>query len=213
MPEPERMKIAFVSDVIYPYVKGGVEKRVWELSVRLAARGHDVHIFGMKYWDGDDILIREGVILHGVCPSRPLYANGRRTVGEAIMFSLRLIPHMRKYRIRCDRLPAVSLFLLHFNKSRFPLWKNSACDHMARSLGRVLVHVIWLGAGAMGKFIECRVARAHSPRDRGFQNYTGTATLLGHQKSITIIPNGVDQKRIAAISPQPTDRISSLPGA
>ena len=39
-----RMKIAFVYDVIYPYVKGGVEKRIRELAVRLSARGHDVHI-------------------------------------------------------------------------------------------------------------------------------------------------------------------------
>ncbi len=34
------MKIAFVYDVIYPYIKGGVEKRVWELAVRLSHRGH-----------------------------------------------------------------------------------------------------------------------------------------------------------------------------
>lgn len=39
MPDEDRMKIAFVYDVIYPYVKGGVEKRVWELATRLAKRG------------------------------------------------------------------------------------------------------------------------------------------------------------------------------
>ena len=49
MPDEDLMKIAFVYDVIYPYVKGGVEKRVWELRHRLAKRGHEVHIFGMKY--------------------------------------------------------------------------------------------------------------------------------------------------------------------
>jgi len=43
------MKIAFVYDVIYPYVKGGVEKRVWELATRLIRRGHEVHLFGMKF--------------------------------------------------------------------------------------------------------------------------------------------------------------------
>lgn len=32
MPEQDRLKIAFVYDVIYPYVKGGVEKRVWEVA-------------------------------------------------------------------------------------------------------------------------------------------------------------------------------------
>ena len=33
------MKIAFVYDVIYPFVKGGVEKRVWELATRLTIAG------------------------------------------------------------------------------------------------------------------------------------------------------------------------------
>jgi hypothetical protein len=74
------MKIAFIYDVIYPYVKGGVEKRVWELATRLTRRGHDVHLFGMKFWDGEDILISEGVFLHGVCPAKKLYVSGRRTI-------------------------------------------------------------------------------------------------------------------------------------
>ena len=54
------MKIAFVYDVIYPYVKGGVEKRIRELAVRLSSRGHDVHIVGMKYWEGPDTLKMDG---------------------------------------------------------------------------------------------------------------------------------------------------------
>ena len=83
------MKIAFVYDVIYPYVKGGVEKRIWELAIRLSARGHNVHIVGMKYWDGPDSVEKDGVTLHGICPSQTLYADGRRTIGEAIYFSAR----------------------------------------------------------------------------------------------------------------------------
>ena len=67
------MKIAFVYDVVYPYVKGGVEKRIWEMSRRLAARGHEVHIYGMKYWDGPDNIQVEGVMLHGVCAPMKLY--------------------------------------------------------------------------------------------------------------------------------------------
>jgi glycosyltransferase involved in cell wall biosynthesis len=200
MPEQQPMKIAFVYDVIYPYVKGGVEKRVWELSVRLAERGHDVHIFGMKYWDGDDILIREGVILHGVCPARPLYANGRRTVGEAIGFGIRLIPHMRKYRfdlIDCQQFPyfsclsakAVSLFW------KTPLvitWHEVWGDYWYTYLGR---------AGAMGVFIERRVARL-TPHVIAVSKTTKEQLIpVCGPKTIAIIPNGVDQKRIAAIPP------------
>ena len=44
------MKIAFVSDAIYPYNKGGKEKRIYEISTRLAKRSHNVHVFCMKWW-------------------------------------------------------------------------------------------------------------------------------------------------------------------
>jgi L-malate glycosyltransferase len=204
MPEHSRMKIAFVYDVIYPYVKGGVEKRVWELSVRLAARGHEVHIFGMKYWDGDDILLCEGVILHGVCPARPLYAGGRRTVGEAIRFSLCLIPHLGAYRfdlIDCQQFPYFSCISVKL------------CSLIRRTTLVITWHEVWgnywytyLGrAGAFGKCIERSVARL-TPHVIGVSKTT-TAHLIksGGPETIRIIPNGVDNNRIAMI-PLAADR-------
>src|SRR4030043_614907 len=107
------MKIAFVYDAIYPYVKGGVEKRVWELAVRLSCRGHEVHLFGMKFWQGEDIIISEGVILHGVCPAQKLYNNGRRTIWQALNFSIRLISPLLKEKfdiIDCQQFPYFSCF-------------------------------------------------------------------------------------------------------
>ena len=85
------MKIAYVHDVIYPFVKGGAEKRVMEIATRLAARGHDVHIFGMKYWDGEDVIEREGVHLHGVCASQDLYVDGKRSIKTSVYFSWKLL--------------------------------------------------------------------------------------------------------------------------
>jgi len=38
-----KLKIAYIYDAIYPWVKGGAEKRIYELSRRLAARGEAVH--------------------------------------------------------------------------------------------------------------------------------------------------------------------------
>jgi hypothetical protein len=107
------MKIAIVYDVIYPYVKGGVEKRVWELAVRLTHRGHELHLFGMKFWDGDGILIREGVFLHGVCPAQKLYVGGRRTIWQALHFSMRLVSPLLKERfdiLDCQQFPYFSSF-------------------------------------------------------------------------------------------------------
>ena len=85
------MKIAYVYDAVYPWVKGGAEKRIYEISRRLAARGHEVHCYGMKYWPGQDDIEAEGVHLHGICPPRPLYCNGKRSITQAAYFAGRLL--------------------------------------------------------------------------------------------------------------------------
>jgi len=107
------MKIAYIYDVIYPYVKGGAEKRIYEISKRLAERGHDVHLFGMKFWQGDDVIENEGVYLHGVCKSMKLYVDGRRSIWEAAYFALKLLPKLMKERfdvIDCQEFPYLPCF-------------------------------------------------------------------------------------------------------
>lgn len=39
----------------YPWVKGGVEKRIYELATRLAKK-HEVHIYGYRHWAGDHVV-------------------------------------------------------------------------------------------------------------------------------------------------------------
>src|SRR4030066_314621 len=46
------MKIAFISDSIFPYNEGGKEKRIFEVTTRLAKKGHDIHIYCMKWGEG-----------------------------------------------------------------------------------------------------------------------------------------------------------------
>lgn len=108
------MKIGIIYDVIYPYVKGGVEKRNWEIARRLAKR-HEVHLFGMKFWDGEDVIRKEGVFLHGVCKPRALYKEeGRRSIKEALCFSLHLIRPLMKADvdvIDCSNFPYFPLFV------------------------------------------------------------------------------------------------------
>jgi len=114
------MKIAIVYDVIYPYVKGGVEKRVWEIASRLSLRGHDVHLYGMKFWDGDDTYVQDGVTLHGVCPARNLYSYGRRTIWQALSFSIALFFCLRgeDYDIvDCQQFPYFSCIACSFMRT------------------------------------------------------------------------------------------------
>ena len=194
------MKIAFVYDVIYPYVKGGVEKRVWELAVRLTHRGHEVHLFGMKFWDGEDILIREGVFLHGVCPAQKLYAGGRRTIWQALYFSVRLVSPLLKERfdiIDCQQFPYFSCFSakLVSNMKKIPLvitWHEVWDDYWYEYLG-------W--TGLLGKVTEHLVARLTLHSVAVSLTTKNNLKSLGCRGQITIIPNGVDLQRIRSIVP------------
>jgi len=194
------MKIAFVYDVIYPYVKGGVEKRVWELATRLTRRGHHVHLFGMKFWDGEDILIREGVFLHGVCPAQKLYFGGRRTLWQALYFSIHLILPLLKERfdiIDCQQFPYFSCFSAKFfsRLKKIPLvitWHEMWGDYWYEYLG-------W--KGCVGKTTERLVARLTSENVAVSKTTAKNLNNLGLRYEITIIPNGIDLARIRSISP------------
>ncbi len=91
----KNIKIAYVSDAIYPYNKGGKEKRLFDITTRLAKKGYQVHIYCMKWWKSASMEIEEnGVTLHAICPYIPLYSGNRRSIRQAIIFGfacLRLI--------------------------------------------------------------------------------------------------------------------------
>jgi L-malate glycosyltransferase len=185
------MKIAFVYDVIYPYVKGGVEKRIRELAVRLAARGHDVHIIGMKYWEGPDSLEKDGVTLHGICPPQQLYAQGRRTIREAIFFSTCLVPFLLREEydiIDCQQFPFFTCFPVTIvsvmRKKPFIItWHEVWGDYWYEYLG-------W--AGVFGKTTERMVAMLTSDTIAVSTTTAKKLRHLGVRGEVRIIPNGID---------------------
>lgn len=80
--------LAFVSDAIYPYHKGGKEVRFFQISKRLAEQGFDVHVYTMKWWQGRNTIIDKGVCLHGISPFFPLYSGRRRSIKQGILFGI-----------------------------------------------------------------------------------------------------------------------------
>ncbi len=91
------MNVAFVSDVVYPFVKGGAEKRIHEIGSRLARRGHTVTIYGRHWWDGPTTIHRDGMRLRAVSPARELYVGERRSIAEAIEFATDLLLPLRHH--------------------------------------------------------------------------------------------------------------------
>ncbi len=194
------MKIAFVYDVIYPYVKGGVEKRVWELASRLSRRGHEVHLFGMKFWGDEEILIREGVFLHGVCPAQKLYSGGRRTVWQALFFSIHLFFPLRKERfdiIDCQQFPLFSCIaskaVSRINKipliiTWYEVWGDYWFDYMEYT-------------GILGKAVERYIASFNNPVITVSRITAGRFLTYFSRPVTMLIPVGIDIPLIRSIPP------------
>lgn len=91
------MRVAFVSNVVYPFVTGGAEKRIHEIGTRLADKGHDVTIYGRHFWDGPKETTYEGMTLRAVAPETELYTDDRRSITEALDFSARSIHPLNKH--------------------------------------------------------------------------------------------------------------------
>lgn len=194
------MKIAYVYDAVYPWVMGGVEKRIHEVSVRLAERGHEVHVYGMRCWDGPATIERDGVMLHGISPGEALYADGRRTVPQALRFGkavLRPLLASGADIVDCQNFPYFSCFAAKAAAMRrgFPLvvtWHEVWGDYWYDYLGR---------RGVFGKAIE-RLASGLTDRHIAVSPSTARALAgLGVSGSVPVVPNGIDLARIAAIAP------------
>jgi glycosyltransferase involved in cell wall biosynthesis len=195
------LKIAFVYDAVYPWIKGGAEKRIYEIGTRLAADGDEVHLFGINWWDGEDVIEYDGMVLHGVCEAQELYVNGRRSIPEALLFSLKLVWHMLKEKydvIDVSVFPYFSCFsvkLVSVIRSTPVVftWHEVWGDHWYKYIGRL---------GFFGKFVE-RLVLVLSSNIVAVSEMTKkdlqSIGLSGNK--ISLVPNGVDQEMISTVAP------------
>ncbi len=197
------MKIAFIYDAVYPFITGGAEKRVYELGRRLAQRGHEVHWYGVGWWwpeNGQKDIEMDGIHLHGVCKPMDLYNNERRSISEAVYFSVSLIPKlgMEKFDvIDCQGFPFFSCFAAKINS----LFGGSPLI--------ITLHEVWndywyeyLGkAGFFGKLVEKLMVNL-TGRIIAVSRKTKTdlKAMKPSEKSV-VIPNGIDFNYISKISP------------
>lgn len=195
------MKIAFVYDAIYPWVKGGAEKRIFEFGRRLAQKGHEVHLFGIKWWDGADVMEYEGMVLHGVCGKMDLYVNGRRSISEAMIFAIKLIPQLARENfdlIDVSVFPYFSCFSVKLISvlKRKPViftWHEVWGDYWYEYMGR---------PGLFGKIIEILVSKLTSGSIAVSEmTKKGLESLGVSGKDVYIVPNGIDLEKIGSIQP------------
>jgi len=197
------MKIAFIYDAVYPFITGGAEKRVYELAKRLAQRGHDVHWYGIGWWwpeEGQKDIELDGIKLHGVCKPMDLYNKERRSIKEALLFSLKLFSKLMGERydiVDCQGFPFFSCFTakIHavFGKSKLVITLHEVWnDYWYEYLGK---------AGFFGKLVEkIMVYLSGNIIVVSEKTKMDLKDIKGSEKSI-IVPNGIDFQEIANVKP------------
>lgn len=188
-------------DAVYPWVTGGIERRVWALARRLADE-HDVHWFGLHHWEGPRVTSREGVTIHGVAPDYDLYVGDRRSIRAALGFAGRLVPAFLGERfdvVDCQTFPF------------FPSFPIVAHALAGRSSTVLTWHEVWgaywrehLGlAGYAGQAVERAVARL--PATHLAVSRPTADALRPFGPDARVVPNGVDPAAVAAVEPADRD--------
>lgn len=197
MSTEKKIKIALIYDAVFPFIKGGGEKRFYEIGRRLAESGFAVHLYGMKSWEGESVIQFEGMTLHGICRNYPLYLkSGRRSIYQAVMFGL---ASFRLWRepfdvVDCCGFPFFSTFPIRIitwlrRKPLYSTWHEAwGLNYWKQYLG------FW---GIFGYAIEKIAVRLPDKILAGSEN-TAHAILekLGREQGVVIAPSGIDLEKI-----------------
>jgi len=194
------MKIAYVYDAVYPWIKGGAEKRVYEISKRLVERGHEVHWFGLKWWDGEKDIVKDGIYLHGIGEWDDLYVDGRRSIREGIYFGLKTLTGLKGDFdvIDCQEFPYFPCFSakMHSLVKRSALvitWYEIWGDYWFEYLGKKGVF------GWMVERLTAKLPKLAVPISETIKE--DLKTLKVSESIMRVVPNGVDFYRLQEIRP------------
>ena len=198
----KKMKIALVYDVIYPYIKGGGQKRFYEIGKRLAKKGHQVHHYGMKLWGEDEVIKKHGMHYHGICKHIPIYEkNGKRSIKEAIYFGFSCLKLLKEDFdiIDCCHFPYFSLFFCKLSsiikrKLLFSTWHEV--------WGKKYWYEYIGGKGYFGYLIERSAALMPAKIISVSERTTyKLKNELSSKKQIYTVSNGIDFDLITKIKP------------
>jgi glycosyltransferase involved in cell wall biosynthesis len=185
------MRIALVYDLIFPYSKGGVERRVAEMARRLVQRGHQVTVYGTKMWSESSTKWVDGVLMLGIDVTAPISTrSGRRSIWQGLLFAVRCARSIsrREYDIvdLQSMAPLTCLAVIAVCRTRrIPCvitWHEVWLDYWSEYLGPL---------GRIGRAAEWLVARLGSSHIAVSQRTAARLAQLGTH-DVDVVPNGVD---------------------
>lgn len=198
------MKIAFIYDTAFPWVTGGAERRIYEISTRLVNRGHDVHIFSLGFWmntkeySSKETIKYKGITYHSVGKPMDLYTkNNTRSIREALYFARCILTNAKLNDfdiVDCQGFPYFSCYASKLkNRKNLVITLHEVWnDYWYEYLGRL---------GIFGKIIEKGIF--HLTRNFICVSQLTFENMIQNKRpdNTTIIANGVNTEEITFIDP------------
>jgi glycosyltransferase involved in cell wall biosynthesis len=191
------VNIAYLTPVVYPFVKGGVEKRIYEVGKRLTDRGHDITIYSRHWWDGPETMTHEEMVLRAIGPAGEIYADGdRRSIPSALGLAARSLPAVLRNDHDLFVTPVAPYFHVSTAKlgtllDRTPLvvtWHEVWSDYWLDYMGQF---------GRVGDLVERVTAKVPChPVTPSEMTAERLARIGPSPEEIDVIPNGIDTESI-----------------
>jgi len=152
----------------------------------------------MKLWDGEDIVEREGVYLHGVCDPVDLYVDGKRSIKAAIRFSSKLL---LSFKGDFDVIDAQQFPYL-------PCYSAKVHSVLGRTPLVITWHEVWgnywreyLGIkGLLGMMVERGAFKLPDRIIPVSERVREDLAAMGvRADKMEVVPNGVDQQKIDSV--------------
>ena len=198
-----KIRLAVVSDAVKPFHDGGKETRIDEIIKRLG-RDLDVEVHTMRWWGTGGRKDVAGIRHRALCRLHPMYRGERRALPQALLFAAATFRMLfRRFDVlEADAVPVLQIFTL-----RLVTW-------VRRRPLVVTWHEVWGAAywrqylGRLGVLAGLAEKLALGLPDRIVCPSEGTAVrvreAIGDQKSVVVVPNGIDLDQIAAAPVAPS---------
>ena len=188
-------------DLVYPFSKGGVEKRVREVAMRMAQRGHEVHVYGTKQWPGPNDIETDGLHIHGIPSSASIHGKrGTRSIWQGVTFALALGRRLARDQFEIVDVQnmsplscLVTLMVANRGATRVVTWHEVWAEDWRTYMGLT---------GYVGQLIERLIGTLGTHHVAVSQNTERKLVALG-VKDAAVVRNGVDLEAIWNTPPSP----------
>lgn len=198
-------RILIVFDVSFPFVKGGAQRRFYEVAKALVRDGWEVDWLTFKAWEGPSVRRVDGIRYLGMADIPDLYSkDGKRSASEPLRFALEILRNAGRIRdydlLWVGQWPLAHLpVLLPLARLRglpvvldwWEVWTSDQWRRYSTALGSV-------GDYLMRITLRRLAERCHIVTDSRLEA-NRISEITGRPDQIQVIPNGVPVDEIGAL--------------